>query len=57
MRDGSLVKLQAILGHASIRTTQVYAHLVPITSAVRRRSSKGLETEAVKTEAGAERVV
>jgi integrase len=29
MRGGSLVKLQASLGHASIRTTQVYAHLAP----------------------------
>lgn len=29
MRGGSLVKLQAILGHASIRTAQTYAHFAP----------------------------
>ena len=29
MRGGWLVKLQAILGHASIRTTQLLAHLAP----------------------------
>lgn len=29
MRGGSVVKLQPILGHASTRTTQVYAHLAP----------------------------
>jgi len=29
MRGGSLVKLQAMLGHASVRTTQRYAHLAP----------------------------
>lgn len=37
MRSGSIVKLQALLGHASIRTTQIYArlasdHLVGATS-------------------------
>jgi integrase len=29
MRGGSLVQLQAILGHVSIRMTQVYTHLAP----------------------------
>jgi integrase len=29
MRGGSIVKLQAILGHASVRTTQIYARLAP----------------------------
>jgi integrase len=29
MRGGSLVKLQVILGHASVRTTQIYARLSP----------------------------
>ena len=29
MRGGSLVKLQVILGHASIRTTQICGHLAP----------------------------
>jgi hypothetical protein len=29
MRGGSLVKLQAILWHVSIRTTHVYARLAP----------------------------
>jgi integrase len=29
VRGGSLVKLQAILAHASIKTTQDYAHLAP----------------------------
>ena len=27
MRGGSIVKLQAILGHASVRTTQIYTRL------------------------------
>jgi len=29
MRGGSIVKLQAILGHSSVRTTQIYARLSP----------------------------
>lgn len=29
MRGGNIVKLQAILGHASVRTTQIYARLAP----------------------------
>jgi integrase len=29
MRGGSIVKLQAILGHSSVRTTQIYARLAP----------------------------
>ena len=29
MRGGSSVKLQAIVGHASARTTQIYARLAP----------------------------
>ena len=29
MRGGSIVRLQAILGHASVRTTQIYARLAP----------------------------
>jgi integrase len=29
MRGGSIVKLQTILGHASVRTTQIYARLAP----------------------------
>jgi hypothetical protein len=29
MRGDSIVKLQAILGHASVRTTQIYARLAP----------------------------
>jgi len=43
-RGGSLVKLQAILGHASIRTTQVYAHLAPDHLAGATRSSRGSES-------------
>jgi len=29
MRGGSIVKLQAILGHARVRTTQIYSRLAP----------------------------
>jgi hypothetical protein len=29
MRGGSIVKLQAILSHSSVRTTQIYARLAP----------------------------
>ena len=29
MRGGSIVKRQAILGHASVRMTQIYARLAP----------------------------
>ena len=32
MRGGSIVKLQAILGLASVRTTQIYARLAPRTT-------------------------
>ena len=32
MRGGSIVKLQAILGHASVRTTQIYARLASRTT-------------------------
>jgi site-specific recombinase XerD len=29
MRGGSLLKLQAMLGHSSVRVTDIYAHLTP----------------------------
>ena len=68
MRGGSLVKLQAILGHASIRTTQVYAHLAPdhLTGATAMLEGLGVATseinarsthEASRGERAAERVV
>jgi integrase len=66
MRGGSLVKLQAILGHASIRTTQVYAHLAPDHLSGATAILEGLGTskinarsthEALTSESGAERVL
>jgi hypothetical protein len=29
MRGGSLLKLRAMLGHSSVRITEIYAHLAP----------------------------
>jgi site-specific recombinase XerD len=42
MRGGSLMKVQAILGDASIRTTQVWRTSPPITSRAPPTSSTGL---------------
>ena len=49
MRGGSLVKLQAILGHASIRTTQIYAHLAPDHLSGATALLEGLGTPAFST--------
>jgi integrase len=65
MLGGSLVKLQAILGHASIRTTQIYAHLAPdhlsgataILEGLGASVSTSSAHEPVRDESDAERVV
>ena len=51
MRGGSLVKLQAILGHASIRTTQVLApdHLSGATAILEGLGASEINARAAGT--------